>query len=42
MFFGNHTSDGVLYEILDEDMKVIADVTIEGLLADWQENASDG
>jgi hypothetical protein len=38
-FFGNHCSDGRLYELLDEDMKVVADVTIEGLLADWQENA---
>ena len=38
-FFGNHCTDGVLYEILDEDMKVVLDVTIESLLADWQENA---
>ena len=38
VFFGNHCSDGILYEILDEDMKVVADVTIESLLADWQEN----
>ena len=38
VFFGNHSTDGLLYEILDEDMKVLADVTIEGLLADWQEN----
>jgi len=38
VFFGNHASDGLLYEILDEDMKVVADVTIEGLLADWQAN----
>jgi len=39
VFFGSHCTDGLLYEILDEDMKVAADVTIEGLLADWQENA---
>ena len=38
-FFGCHTHDGVLYEILGEDMKVALDVTIESLLADWQENA---
>ncbi|MAE94227.1 MAG: hypothetical protein CL910_06160 [Deltaproteobacteria bacterium] len=38
VFFGNHTTDGVLYEILDEDMKVLADVTIEGLVADWEAN----
>ena len=39
VFFGNHCTDGVLYEILDEDMKVVMDVTIESLLADWQANA---
>lgn len=39
VFFGNHSSDGVLYEILDEDMNVAVDVTIESLVADWQENA---
>lgn len=39
VFFGSHCTDGVLYEILDEDMKVVMDVTIESLLADWQANA---
>jgi len=39
VFFGNHSNDGVLYEILDEDMKVVMDVTLEGLLEDWRENA---
>ena len=38
VFFGNHSSSGVLYEILDEELNVIADVTMEGLLADWQAN----
>lgn len=38
VFFGNHCDDGVLYEILDEDMNVLTDVTIESLVADWQEN----
>ena len=38
-FFGNHCSDGNLYELLDEDMKVVMEVTIESLLADWHENA---
>ena len=37
-FFGNHSDDGLLYEILDEEMNVLADVTMEGLIADWQEN----
>ena len=38
-FFGNHCSDGLLYEIYDEDMKVVLPVTIESLLADWNENS---
>ena len=38
-FFGNHSSNGLLYEILDEDMKVVADVTMESLVADWNENS---
>ena len=37
-FFGNHSSSGSLYEILDEDMKVIVDVTMEVLIADFKEN----
>jgi hypothetical protein len=39
VFFGNHSSDGLLYELLDEDLKLLADVSMEGLLADWTENA---
>jgi hypothetical protein len=38
-FFGNHSSNGLLYELLDEDLKVVADVTMEVLVADWKENA---
>ncbi len=38
VFFGNHCTNGVLYEMLDEDMKVVADVTIEGLAEDWKQN----
>ncbi len=38
VFFGNHAADGRLYEILDEDMKVVADVTMETLVADWKAN----
>ncbi len=37
-FFGNHSSNGLLYEILDEDQKLVADVTMEGLIADWTQN----
>ena len=38
-FFGNHSSDGQLYEIFDEDLKVAVDVTMEVLIADWKEHA---
>ena len=38
-FFGCHTSDGLLYELTDESGKPYLDVTIEGLVKDWQENA---
>ncbi len=37
-FFGNHSSDGLLYEIYDEDLKLVADVTMEVLIADWKAN----
>ena len=37
-FFGNHSTEGLLYELLDEDMKVLAEVTIDTLVADWQAN----
>ena len=39
-FFGCHAQNGLLYEILSEDMSVLADVTVESLLADWQEGRS--
>lgn len=39
VFFGSHASDGLLYEMLDEDMKVVGDVTIETLIADWEATA---
>ncbi len=38
VFFGNHCSNGLLYEILDEDLKVLAEVTMESLIADWEQN----
>jgi len=37
-FFGSHSNDGLLYEILDEDLKLVIDVTMEGLVADFEEN----
>ena len=39
VFFGNHSSNGLLYEILDEDLKLVADVTMEVLITDWKENS---
>lgn len=38
VFFGNHSMDGRLYEIFDEDMKPVLDVTMELLVADWKAN----
>jgi hypothetical protein len=40
VFFGNHSDDGRLYELFDEDLNVVADVTMELLIADWKENSS--
>jgi hypothetical protein len=39
VFFGNHSSDGRLYEIFDENMNLVADFTMELLVADWKENS---
>jgi len=39
VFFGTHARDGILYEILDEDLKPLANVTIETLVADWKANS---
>lgn len=39
VFFGNHSSDGRLYEICDESGKFVADVTLEALVADWKANS---
>jgi hypothetical protein len=38
VFFGNHSPDGCLYEIFDEDMNLVLDVTMELLVADWKAN----
>ncbi len=39
VFFGAHSASGLLYEILDEDQKVVSNVTMESLLADFEANA---
>jgi hypothetical protein len=38
-FFGNHSSNGLLYEILDEDLNLVANVTMEVLIDDWKANS---
>jgi hypothetical protein len=38
-FFGNHSDNGLLYELLDEDLKLVMDVTMETLIADWKDNS---
>jgi hypothetical protein len=38
-FFGCHTTDGLLYELTDENAKVFLDVTIDWLVKDFEENA---
>jgi hypothetical protein len=38
VFFGNHSNDGRLYEILDEDLNLVVDVTMELLIEDWKAN----
>jgi hypothetical protein len=37
-FFGNHSDDGRLYELLDEDLNLVFDVTMEALVDDWKSN----
>ncbi len=38
-FFGGHSNDGRLYDIVDEDGKLVFEVTMETLIADFEENA---
>ena len=38
VFFGNHSPNGRLYEVFDERMQVVVDVTMELLVADWKAN----
>lgn len=39
VFFGNHASDGLLYDLLDDDLNVVVQVTMAGLVDDWKANA---
>ena len=38
VFFGNHSPDGLLYDVLDENLQVVAAVTMELLVSDWKAN----
>lgn len=38
-FFGCHSSDGRLYELVDEKGNVVFDVTMQTLIDDWNENS---
>ena len=35
VFFGNHSTNGLVYELVDADFKVIAEVTMEMLVEMW-------
>ena len=39
VFFGNHSKDGLLYDVYDEAGAFVANVTMELLVADWKANA---
>jgi len=39
VFFGNHSGDGRLYEVFDENLNLVMDVSMQLLVADWQANA---
>ena len=36
VFFGNHTANGILYELVDADLKVTLEVTIRDMVELWQ------
>jgi hypothetical protein len=38
VFFGSHSDDGLLYDILDEDGNLVVNVTMESLVNDWKAN----
>jgi hypothetical protein len=39
VYFGTHSDDGVLYEVLDEDLNLVIPVTIELLVSDFNQLA---
>ena len=36
VFFGNHTNNGILYELVDADLKVVHEVTIQEIVEPWK------
>jgi len=36
LFFSHHSPDGRLYEIVDDDLNVVSTVTIDSLVAMWE------
>ena len=40
VFFGNHSTDGVLYEFFDPELNLVGSVTIAELVADFEANAA--
>jgi hypothetical protein len=38
VFFGSHSADGSLYDILDDDGNLVVNVTMESLMDDWKAN----
>lgn len=41
-FFSNHSIDGKLYEIVDDEGNLVIDVTMQLLIDDWKANTSAG
>ncbi len=39
VFFGNHAADGRLYELYNDDLELVIDVTMQLLIDDWNENS---
>jgi len=37
VFFGCHTNNDVLYEIFDDDGKVVMETTVSGMIEDWND-----
>ena len=36
IFYGHHTTDGRMYELLDDDMNVVHVVTLDEMIENWE------